>query len=73
MATLEDRPDDVRHDRLAIDERGQRIDEEHAFQAMLLQPVHLPADAVRARADDPTNRIFDIAPGHDATLVQPGG
>ena len=73
MATFEDRTDDVRHDPLAIDECGQRIDEEHPLQALLFQPVHLPADPDRAGANDSEDRILDIAPRRDATLVQRGG
>jgi len=56
-----------------VDQRGQGIEEEHAFQAMAVQHVHLPAYAMRLPLRFGPDRTADIVIQVDAALLERGG
>ena len=72
MAPGQDWADNVRHDLSTVVQRGHGIDEEHTFQAMFLQPVHLPADAIVARRRAPSDRGVEVRTCARPSLVEQG-
>jgi len=66
----DDRADDVCQKARAIDQRRHRIDEEHAGQAVRVEAVDHPADAVIALRRARIDRRGDIVGQRHALLMQ---
>jgi hypothetical protein len=66
----DDGRDDVADDRRPVDERGHRIDEEHALEAVSFEHVHLEDDAEIALAAAAEDRAFEIGARALAPLIE---
>ena len=72
MAPGQDWAHNVCYDLLTMHRCGQCVDEECAFQAMCLQPLHLPADAIVTRRRAPSDRGVVVRTCARPTLVEQG-
>ncbi len=70
MAARNDRSDDIGKEIGAVDQGRHRIDEEHPGQAMVVKPVHHPADAVVTRRGAANDRRGEVIGQRDTLLVQ---